>query len=149
MGVCCTAAIILHFYTVLLVKNEQYARIFRRYVPDTTHFFWAIVNFISVDVHGVRTVQAVCELGRETINTSVYVQMDASECHVMTDNLASYTLTGEPRTPTSKAVKILRLAAFAPHVPTSVDFNLRVYFVEDTQDALEVCSPLYCVLRYD
>jgi len=84
-------------------------------------------------------VQAVCELGRETINTPVYVQMDASECHVMTDNLARYTLTGEPRTPTSRAVKILRLAAFAPHLPTSVDFNLRVYFVEDTQDALEVC----------
>jgi len=64
--------------------------------------------------------------------------MDTSECHVMTDSLARYTLTGEPRTPSSRAVKILRLAAFAPHVPTSVDFNLRVYFVEDTQDALEV-----------
>ena len=37
-----------------------------------------------------------------------------------------------------KAVKILRLAAFAPTVPSSVDYNLRVYFVEDTQDALEV-----------
>jgi len=89
-------------------------------------------------------MQAVCELGRETINTPVYVQMDASECHVMTDNLARFTLTGEPRTPSSRAVKILRLAAFAPQVPTSIDFNLRVYFVEDTQDALEVCySPFY------
>ena len=91
-----------------------------------------------------RVLKVVCELGRETINTPMYVQMDASECHVMTDNLARYTLTGEPRTPTSRAVKILRLAAFAPHVPTSVDFNLRVYFVEDTQDALEVrVSSLY------
>jgi len=92
-------------------------------------------------------LQAVCELGRETINTAVYVQMDAGECHVMTDSLATFTLTGEPRTPASRAVKILRLAAFAPHLPASVDFNLRVYFVEDTQDALEVCMrvPLLCL----
>ena len=89
--------------------------------------------------------QAVCELGRETINTPVYVQMDAGECHVMTETMAAYTLAGEPRTPSSRAVKVLRLAAFAPHLPTSVDFNLRVYFVEDTQDALEVSirSALY------
>jgi len=89
-----------------------------------------------------RMLQAVCELGRETINTAVYVQMDASECHVITDSLAAYTLTGEPRTASSRAVKILRLAAFAPQLPTSVDFNLRVYFVEDTQDALEVSRTL-------
>ena len=86
-------------------------------------------------------MQAVCELGRETINTPVYVQMDAGDCHVMTDTLARYTLTGEPRTAHSRATKILRLAAFAPHLPASPDFfNLRVYFVEDTQDALEVRS---------
>ena len=93
-----------------------------------------------VPANVVYMMQAVCELGRETINTPVYVQMDAGECHVMTDSLAAYTLTGEPRTASSRAVKILRLAAFAPQLPTSVDFNLRVYFVEDTQDALEVCA---------
>ena len=33
---------------------------------------------------------------------------------------------------------MLRLAAFAPAVPSGVDYNLRVYFIEDTPDALEV-----------
>ena len=57
----------------------------------------------------------------------------------MTDSLARYTLIGEPCL-AGKAMKMLRLAVFAPRVPSSMDFNVRVYFVEDTPDALEVCS---------
>ena len=39
-----------------------------------------------------------------------------------------------------KPLKQLRVAAFAPAVPSSIDYDLRVYFVEDTSDALEVSS---------
>ena len=77
-------------------------------------------------------------LGHETINTPVYVQVDSNQCHVMTDMLARYMLVGEPTTLSCRAVKILRLAVFAPRVPLTVDYNIRVYCVEDTQDALEV-----------
>lgn len=55
----------------------------------------------------------------------------------MTDRLMRYTLIGEPNM-AGKAIKILRIAAFASAVLSAVDFNLRVYFVEDTVDALEV-----------
>ena len=39
-----------------------------------------------------------------------------------------------------KPLKQLRVAAFAPAVPSSIDYDLRVYCVEDTSDALEVGS---------
>lgn len=71
------------------------------------------------------------------MNTQVYVQVDLSQCHVMTDRLMRYALIGEPNM-AGKAIKILRIAAFGPAVVSAVDYNLRVYFVEDTMDALEV-----------
>ena len=81
--------------------------------------------------------QPVSTLGQETINTPIYTQMDLSHCHIMTETPMRYTLIGEPNM-AGKAIKILRLTAFAPAVPSAVDYNLRVYFIEDTQDALEV-----------
>jgi len=83
--------------------------------------------------------QLLSTLGQETVNTQVYTQVDLSHCHIMTDCLMRYTLIGEPNM-ASKAIKILRIAAFAPAIPSSMDYNLRVYFVEDTMDALEVNS---------
>ena len=82
-------------------------------------------------------LQRLAVLGHETINTPIYCQMDQNLCHVMTETLGRYSVIGEPIM-TGKAMKILRLAAFATSLPAAVDFNMRVYFIEDTQDALEV-----------
>lgn len=54
----------------------------------------------------------------------------------MTEQLQRYTLIGES-VPGGRAIKILRLVAFAPAMPPSMDYSIRVYVVEDTQDALE------------
>ena len=72
--------------------------------------------------------------------------MDSAECHVMIDQLTRCALIGTPSGASGKAVKILRLATFAPAVPSSGDYNVRVYFVEDTPDALQVsCKfPIVC-----
>lgn len=78
-------------------------------------------------------------LGQETINTQVYAQLDPNQCHVMTEHMQWYTLIGEA-VPGGRPVKILRLAAFASNTPPSVEFSIRVYVVEDTHDALEVCN---------
>lgn len=78
-------------------------------------------------------------LGQETINTSVYSQLDPTHCHIMTEQLMRYALIGES-IPGGRAVKILRLAAFAATQNPSMDFSIRVYMVEDTQDALEVLT---------
>ncbi|XP_052267332.1 netrin receptor UNC5B-a-like isoform X2 [Dreissena polymorpha] len=80
--------------------------------------------------------QLAVTLGQETINTQIYTQIDATHCHLMTEQLQRYTLIGEPVSQ-GRAVKILRLAAFAPSLPPSMDFSIRVYVVEDTPDALE------------
>lgn len=81
--------------------------------------------------------QLAVTLGQETINTPLYTQIDAAHCHLMTEQLQRYALIGEP-VAQGRAVKILRLAAFAPSLPPSVEFSIRVYVVEDTPDALEV-----------
>lgn len=65
------------------------------------------------------------------------MQVDLNQGHVMSEYLQRYVLVGEPYM-AGKAIKILRLAAFAPAVPSSMDYNVRVYFLEDTQDAFEV-----------
>ncbi|KAK7500846.1 hypothetical protein BaRGS_00007726 [Batillaria attramentaria] len=75
-------------------------------------------------------------LGHETINSQVYTQLDPNHCHIMTEYLNRYALIGES-VPGGKAVKIYRLAAFAPALPPSMDYSIRVYVVEDTQDALD------------
>lgn len=78
----------------------------------------------------------IVTLGQETINTSVYSQLDPTHCHIMTEQLMRYALIGES-IPGGRAVKILRLAAFAATQNPAMDFSIRVYMVEDTQDALE------------
>ena len=84
-------------------------------------------------------------MGRETLNTPVYVQVDVTRCHVVTHLPMRYCLIGEPTNSTqggvavSRPVKLLQLAAFAPSSLTaSADYNVRVYVVEDTADALQV-----------
>jgi hypothetical protein len=75
----------------------------------------------------------------------VCLQMEPDRCCIMTQLLGRYMLIGQPVVPrgtlgqvASPAAKMLRLAVFVPRVPASLDFNVRVYFVEDTPDALEV-----------
>ncbi|XP_074648340.1 netrin receptor UNC5C-like isoform X2 [Tubulanus polymorphus] len=83
--------------------------------------------------------QPVVTLGHETINTPGYCHIDQDQADLMIDTLSRYALIGHS-VPGSAAVKILRLAAFAPSVPSSlssVDYNIRVYVVEDTPDALQ------------
>jgi len=81
-------------------------------------------------------------VGEETLNTPIYVQVDSTRCHVMCDVTARYTLIGQPCGGGSRAAKLLRIAAFAPSTYTSVatDYNLRVYCVDDTIDAVQVRS---------
>lgn len=70
----------------------------------------------------------------------VFCQLDNTRCHIMVDQLASrYCLVGESMYG-SKAVKQLKLAAFAQPFSSSLDSSIRVYVLPDTQDA-------FCVSR--
>ncbi|GAB6028496.1 unc-5 [Chamberlinius hualienensis] len=75
-------------------------------------------------------------LGDETINTPLYVQLTTSQCFVVTRHLTKYVLVGESSS-TGRAVKNLKLVAFAAAMHSSIDYSIRVYCLEDTQAALE------------
>ncbi|XP_055934626.1 netrin receptor UNC5C-like [Argiope bruennichi] len=81
--------------------------------------------------------KSVVTLGNETINTPLYCQLDGRQCHVVTDHLCRYALVGETEEGGGWAVKSLALAAFAPALYSAVDYNIRVYCVEDTKAALQ------------
>ena len=69
----------------------------------------------------------------------------------MCDVTARYALIGQPCADGCRAAKLLRVAAFAPATCTSVapDYNLRVYCVDDTIDAVQVCSTPHSTPRCD
>ncbi|KAL8580949.1 hypothetical protein ACOMHN_017516 [Nucella lapillus] len=78
----------------------------------------------------------VAVVGKEATGCKVYTHLDPNHCHVMTEYLNRYALIGES-VPGGQAVKIYRLAAFSPALPPTMDYSIRVYVVEDTQDALD------------
>ncbi|NP_001161598.1 netrin receptor unc5-like protein precursor [Saccoglossus kowalevskii] len=80
--------------------------------------------------------EKVVTIGEETINTPLYCQLDESECFLMVDRLSRFALVGESR-PGHEACKILKLAAFAQPLRSLADYNIRVYVVDDTLEALE------------
>lgn len=86
--------------------------------------------------------QKLVTLGEETINTTVFTQVDQGEVYLMADQLTRYVLVGEPcRQGRSPCVKLLRLAVFIPPLSTighTTDYSARVYAVEDNMAAIEV-----------
>ena len=77
-------------------------------------------------------------LGQETINTPVYTQLDLTTAHIVSDNLAGFCLVGTPPAATSQpAYKSLRIAAFAQEFSAGSDLTVRLYCVQDTDDAVK------------
>lgn len=81
-------------------------------------------------------------LGEETINTPVYAQVDAHQCHLAVDQLGHYALVGESTG--APATKTLRLAVFAPPAANagSTEYGLRCYVLDDTIAALDAVISL-------
>ncbi|XP_033103703.1 netrin receptor UNC5B-b-like [Anneissia japonica] len=83
-----------------------------------------------------RTWEKIATIGEETINTSVYCQLNHDTCSLVVDHLGWYCLVGEPN-PDRHPLKLLQLAAFAPCLSTAIDYNIRIYVIDNTPDALE------------
>ncbi|ODM97828.1 Netrin receptor UNC5C [Orchesella cincta] len=78
-------------------------------------------------------------IGEETIHTPVFLQLDTNQVFLVTDRLEKFALVGESQTG-KKAVKTLRLAAFAPaqvNPNSTTEYTIRVYVLDDTTAALE------------
>ncbi|NWX23620.1 UNC5B protein, partial [Aegotheles bennettii] len=87
--------------------------------------------------------EEVVTLDEETLNTPCYCQLEAKSCHILLDQLGTYVFVGESYS--RSAIKRLQLAIFAPTVCTSLEYNLKVYCLEDTPDALKVTLPYVSV----
>ncbi|XP_046664969.1 netrin receptor UNC5C-like isoform X2 [Homalodisca vitripennis] len=83
-------------------------------------------------------------VGEETINTSIFTQVDTSQVYLMMEQLTRVVIVGEPNVCVGRppSVKLLRLAVFTP--PLSMartshhsDHSVRVYALEDNMAALE------------
>jgi hypothetical protein len=66
------------------------------------------------------------------------VQVDSNQVYLVSDRLEKFALVGESEGG-KKAVKTLRLVAFAQAQSTTTEYTIRVYVLEDTISALEVC----------
>jgi len=80
--------------------------------------------------------QKLVTLGEETINTPVFSQVDAHQCHLAIDQLGHYALVGESAD-SGAACKTLRLAVFAPPANQTFEYSLRCYVLDDTIAALD------------
>ncbi|KAJ3633421.1 hypothetical protein MTP99_010372 [Tenebrio molitor] len=81
--------------------------------------------------------QTAVTLGQETINTSVFCQLDKDAAYLVTDCLSRFVIVGQSTS--GNAIKRLKLAAFAPKLcfQSSVDYSVRVYVLEDTDSSME------------
>lgn len=81
--------------------------------------------------------QNAVTLGQETINTSVFCQLDKDAGYLVADCLSRFVIVGQSTN--GMALKRLKLAVFAPKLcfQSSVDYSVRVYVLEDTDSSLE------------
>ncbi|CAG7716800.1 unnamed protein product, partial [Allacma fusca] len=85
--------------------------------------------------------QKLATVGEETNQTPVFIQLDSNQVFLVSDSLEKFAFIGESEAG-KKAVKTLRLAAFAPaqvNNPSAagLEYSIRIYILDDTIAALE------------
>ncbi|KAI6076879.1 hypothetical protein LUU34_00450500 [Aix galericulata] len=81
------------------------------------------------------TWEDVLQLGAEPCTELYYCQLEAQACYIFTEQLGRFALVGESLS--MAASKRLKLVLFAPAACPSLEYNIRVYCLSDTQDALK------------
>ncbi|XP_069100655.1 netrin receptor UNC5A isoform X2 [Pleurodeles waltl] len=81
------------------------------------------------------TWEDVLHLGEESPSNEYYCQLESQACYLFTEQLGRFALVGESLS--MSAAKRLKLLLFAPAACTSLEYNIRVYCLNDTQDVLK------------
>ncbi|KAB7499242.1 Netrin receptor UNC5B, partial [Armadillidium nasatum] len=87
------------------------------------------------------TWEKLITLGEERVDTPVYLQLDGSQVHLVTDHLRHFVLVGESMGP-NPAVKQLRVVVTAPPPTTNGDLMIRIHIIQDTAASLACVSQL-------
>lgn len=78
-------------------------------------------------------------LGDELASEPYYCQLEAETCRVFTEQLGRMALVGESLS--MAAAKRLKLVLFAPAYCATLEYSIRVYCMDDTQDVFTVRRP--------
>ncbi|KAL0983711.1 hypothetical protein UPYG_G00131670 [Umbra pygmaea] len=93
--------------------------------------------------------EEVLTVGEESLSSPCYLQLEETNCHVVMEQLGTYSLVGQS-CPPQPACKRLQLALFAPRAPClSLDYNLRIYCTQDTPHAMKARGRMSEVLELE
>ncbi|XP_028669562.1 netrin receptor UNC5A [Erpetoichthys calabaricus] len=81
------------------------------------------------------TWEDVLQVGEELPSDSYYCQLEADKCRIFMEQLGRFTLVGESLS--MAATKRLKLILFAPVCCTTLEYSIRVYCMDDTQDVFK------------
>lgn len=88
-------------------------------------------------------LQDVLLMGEDLVSEPYYCQLEAETCRLFSEQLGTLALVGESLH--MGAAKRLRLVLFSDAYCSTLEYNIRVYCMDDTQDVFKVncdkCSP--------
>lgn len=83
-----------------------------------------------------RLLQDVLLMGEELVSEPYYCQLEAETCRLFSEQLGTLALVGESLH--MGAAKRLRLVLFSDAYCSTLEYNIRVYCMDDTQDVFKV-----------
>ncbi|KAG7518287.1 netrin receptor UNC5A isoform X4 [Solea senegalensis] len=85
-------------------------------------------------------------MGEELVAEPYYCQLEAETCRLFSEQLGTFAVVGESLH--MGAAKRLRLVLFSDAYCSTLEYNIRVYCMDDTQDVFKVncdeCSAAHC-----
>lgn len=75
-------------------------------------------------------------MGEELVSEPYYCQLEAETCRLFSEQLGTLALVGESLH--MGAAKRLRLVLFSDAYCSTLEYNIRVYCMDDTQDVFKV-----------
>ncbi|XP_055601363.1 uncharacterized protein LOC129750145 isoform X2 [Uranotaenia lowii] len=99
---------------------------------------WKISLFYKEEV--TNCWKKIASSENDVPSPQAYIQLDLKNAYIMTRRLGKYILGGENLMPEVSVMKRLKIYMFGPSRKPEMDFNIRVYILEDYPSALEHCS---------